>query len=116
MKTIIATLVLGLISLSLSAQKIEPKIEKNGSTMKATFYHDNGQIAQVGYFEDGRFEGDWVMYDQNGKKMAIGTFHEGKRTGEWFFWKRDGQALREVTYLDGRLVSVVEWGSPNSTL
>ena len=40
-------------SLSLSAQQKEaPKFTLEGRLTKAVFYHDNGEIAQIGYFKN----------------------------------------------------------------
>nr|WP_299337736.1 nicotinic acid mononucleotide adenyltransferase [Allomuricauda sp.] len=98
-----------ILSTGVSAQKIEPKFEQVGKIVKGIFYHDNGQIAQVGCFKDGRLHGEWVMFAEDGTKISIGTYEEGKRTGEWFFWKSDGQMLREVTYENGHVNNIVEW-------
>ena len=95
-----------------NAQNKEPKIEVLNNTMvKIIYYHDNGEIAQIGCFKNGKLEGEWVMFADSGKKIALGHYEKGKRNGEWFFWKVNGDALREVTYLDGKLINVVEWSN-----
>lgn len=113
----ILTVVLAMtLSATTNAQKIEPSYIKVGDMIKGTYYHDNGKIAQIGCFKDGRLQGKWIMYADTGKKIGSGAFNKGKRTGQWFFWKHDGEALREVTYLNGRLLSVVEWKNSAPTL
>ncbi len=95
-----------------NAQKKEPKYEVLGNNViKATYYHDNGCIAQKGYFKEGKLDGEWIMFAENGKKIAIGHYVEGKRNGAWFFWKINGEALREVTYANGQLINVIEWSN-----
>ncbi len=92
------------------AQKKEPKFEVLSDTMvKAIYYHNNGEISQIGCFKNGKLQGEWIMFNENGKKIAIGEYKEGKRIGEWFYWKPNGEALREVTYFNGKLVNVIEW-------
>ena len=51
MKNIAILLVL--FSFTLNAQdSIKPKFEKEGELTKVMFYHDNGEVAQTGYFKD----------------------------------------------------------------
>ncbi|MEL6305530.1 MAG: nicotinic acid mononucleotide adenyltransferase [Bacteroidota bacterium] len=90
-------------------QKPEPTFEVAGNMVKAIYYHENGQIAQVGCFKAGKLQGEWVMFDENGTKISLGSYDKGIRTGEWFFWTTDGSKLREVSYADGKLVGVTEW-------
>lgn len=96
-----------LFSLGTYAQGIEPTMEKVGKTVKATYYHDNGEIAQVGYMLKGKLHGQWLMYDAKGKKIASGKYVDGKREGKWFFW--EGEALKEVDFADNRIVAVKKW-------
>lgn len=99
------------------AQKKEPKFEVlNDAVVKAIYYHNNGEISQIGCFKNGKLQGEWIMFDENGKKIAIGEYKEGKRVGEWFYWKSDGEALREVTYSNGKLVNVIEWTNSKALL
>ncbi|MDT0606341.1 toxin-antitoxin system YwqK family antitoxin [Croceitalea rosinachiae] len=111
MKSLVISVIFTVGSFTMNAQKIEPKYEKVGEIVKAIYFHDNGQIAQIGCIKNGKLQGEWVMFTESGKKIAIGHYDEGKRIGEWFFWKVDGEALREVTYSEGRLVNVIEWNN-----
>lgn len=97
-----------------NAQKKDPTIKKVGNMLKVTFYHDNGEVAQIGCLKDGKLQGEWNMFSEDGKKIAVGYYKEGKRTGEWFFWKINGDALREVSYDEGKLINVVEWSNSKS--
>ena len=96
----------------MQAQDVKPLYEKEGDLVKATFYHDNGNIAQLGNFQDGQLHGEWIMFDESGKKVAIGQYSLGMKTGKWFFWK--GDLLQEVDYSDNRIVSVVNWNNGES--
>ena len=111
MKTLLASFAF-VLAVSLSAQATEPVFTKVGKQLKATYFHDNGNVAQTGFFLNGKLHGKWVMYDQAGKKIAIGQYHLGKRTGKWFFWKEEG--LNEVDYHDNRIVDVVIWKNHES--
>ena len=88
------------------AQKNDLKKEfiKTGDLIEATFYYENGQVAQKGFYKDGKLHGEWIAYDQNGEKKAIGKYAEGIKTGKWFFWS--GEELSEVDFQDSRIASV----------
>jgi len=88
-------------------QQTEPKYEKLGKVVKATFYHDNGLVAQTGYLLKGKLHGQWLMYNAAGKKIASGKYDNGKRTGKWFFW--EGAILQEVDFVNNRMTNVKKW-------
>ncbi|MEM7484362.1 MAG: nicotinic acid mononucleotide adenyltransferase, partial [Bacteroidota bacterium] len=94
-------------SVCIAAQGTEPTLEKVGKMVKATYFHENGEIAQTGYLLKGKLHGQWFKYDTNGKKIASGKYDEGKRAGKWFFW--EGQILKEVDFADNRIVNVKNW-------
>lgn len=111
MKIIMTLLAFGM-TLMISAQNANPMVEKDGDLLKATYFHDNGEIAQVGHFMDGKLHGEWIMYDNSGKKIAIGQYDLGEKTGKWFFWDEEG--LKEVDYRDNQIASVVKWNNGES--
>ena len=96
-----------LVSAMVSAQEKEPRLEANGELVKATYYHDNGQIAQQGYFKDGKADGKWIAYDLNGNKKSIGEYTQGQKPGKWFFW--NDKSLSEVDYSNSRVSNVQSW-------
>lgn len=88
-------LVSGTVTFAQNTKK--PVFEKKGDLVKATYYHENGEVAQTGHFTSkGKLQGEWTSFDVNGKKTAIGTYENGKKVGKWFFWK--GDSLQEVDY------------------
>lgn len=103
----VALLLIGMFTISLGAQEIEPKFEKEGKLVKATYYHDNGEIAQTGFYLNDKLHGEWKMYDSEGNKIAMGQYDKGSRTGKWFFW--EGQELQEVAYLDNQITNIKKW-------
>ncbi|WP_041326910.1 toxin-antitoxin system YwqK family antitoxin [Robiginitalea biformata] len=95
--------------ISIEAQQPEPQFERTDDLVKATYYHENGAVAQTGFFRDGQLHGEWIMFDTSGKKVAIGQYDAGNKTGKWFFWEEDN--LREVDYSDNAIVNVVNWNN-----
>ncbi len=96
-----------LSSFALSAQDVKPTFEKEGDLLKGTYFHDNGEIAQVGYFLNGKLHGEWQMFDEEGQKLAKGSYLNGEKAGKWFFWK--GEELSEVAYVDSKIANVQKW-------
>lgn len=89
------------------AQNREPKLEEINGTVKATYYHENGEIQQEGFFADGKLEGKWISYNESGVKIAIAEYAKGEKVGNWFFWNNDG--LSEVDYSKDNILSVKKW-------
>ncbi|NKI30977.1 toxin-antitoxin system YwqK family antitoxin [Croceivirga thetidis] len=103
-----AVLILVLVfSVYMYPQDTEPTLEKVGKMVKATYFHDNGEIAQIGYLMKGKLHGQWLMYDVNGKKIASGKYENGLRTGKWFFWQ--DEILKEVDFVNNKIVNVKKW-------
>ncbi|QNK77187.1 nicotinic acid mononucleotide adenyltransferase [Winogradskyella sp. PAMC22761] len=110
MKKIVTLLVMLCVGFSFAQDKINPKLEKKDNLVLATYYHDNGEVQQVGTFDaDGKLQGEWTSYDANGKKLASATYEKGKKVGKWFFWGND--SLKEVDYKNNSVVHVVEWSN-----
>jgi len=93
-----------LISGVIFAQNIEPEYEIQGNLVKATYFHDNGKVKQVGFYKDGKVHGKWASFAENGAKISLGTFNNGEKTGKWLFW--NDMTLNEVSYNDSRVVAV----------
>ncbi|WP_225036727.1 toxin-antitoxin system YwqK family antitoxin [Winogradskyella sp. SM1960] len=110
MKKIAMILVLLCVGFTYAQDKNQPKLEKKGDVTIATYYHDNGEVAQKGTFNaDGKLQGEWTSYDFEGNKTASATYNAGKKVGKWFFW--EGDSLKEVDYKNNAIVSVVEWSN-----
>lgn len=94
------------ITVALSAQENTPTFTKEGNKVIATYFHENGQVAQTGEFLQGKLHGEWNMFDVAGKKIASGEYLNGRKTGKWFFWQ--GEELKEVDFQDSRIVGVTQ--------
>lgn len=90
-----------------SAQSTDHKYEIENNLVKATYYYDNGQVKQVGYYKDGKPHGKWEAFNENGTKQAIGQYENGAKAGKWFFWNESN--LSEVDYADSRIAEVKKW-------
>ncbi|MFC5048060.1 toxin-antitoxin system YwqK family antitoxin [Aquimarina hainanensis] len=113
MKRIITSITL-LCSVALFAQETKPTFEKQGDLIKGTFYHDNGQVRQEGFYKNKKLHGKWVSYDATGKKISMGQYNNGIKTGKWFFWNED--KLSEVNYTDNKIASATTWSDKNNVV
>jgi antitoxin component YwqK of YwqJK toxin-antitoxin module len=86
------------------AQNSAPKLEDVNGLVKATYYYDNGQVEQEGFFKDGKLEGTWVSYNENGSKKAVAEYTNGEKTGKWFFYNQN--TVAEVNYSNGAVATV----------
>lgn len=107
MKTRIVMMALLFVGFTYAQQETEPKLENVGKVIKATFFHDNGEIAQTGYMLKGKLHGQWFKYNREGKKIASGKYENGERSGKWFFWNEG--ILKEVDFVDNRIANVKNW-------
>ena len=106
-KLLVAAALVGVVSFA-SAQEKKNVYVKEGNLIKATLFHDNGQVSQTGYYtEDGKLQGEWISYDTDGVKTAAANYENGKKAGKWFFWNDD--TLREVDYSQSQITSVNTW-------
>lgn len=87
------------------AQTTEPVLEAEGQLVKATYYHDNGNVQQVGYFKDGKLDGKWTSYDANGNVNTIAKYTNGEKSGKWMYYSNN-RTTAEVDYTANKLVGV----------
>ncbi len=81
---------------------------QNGDLIEATLYHDNGVVAQTGYYTlDNKLHGEWISYDASGNKTAVASYDNGEKTGTWKFYQ--GETIKEVSYEDSRIAEVKTW-------
>lgn len=106
MKKIILVAAL-LVSGMFFAQEIKPKFEVVDNMVKATYYHDNGQVSQEGLYLDGKLHGKWVSYTEAGAKQTMGEYENGAKVGKWFFWNEN--SLSEVDFSKSKMESVKKW-------
>lgn len=85
-------------------KNVKKELRQKGDLIEATFYHDNGQIAQQGTYKNHKLHGEWIAYDVEGNTIAIGNYSEGVKTGKWFFLNED--VLSEVDYEQNAIASV----------
>lgn len=108
MKKIILLFVV-FFSMNLVAQKSNKHLYSlKGDLIQATIYHDNGSIAQTGFYtKENKLQGEWVSYDTNGNKNAVAQYNNGEKVGTWFFFQ--GNTQKEVVFIDSKIAQVRTW-------
>ncbi len=66
-------------------------------------YHENGQVKEMGCFDNGRRDGVWKQYSDTGALLAQAGFSNGQRQGVWEFRNADDQPVGRLTYTNGSL-------------
>lgn len=102
------TLILAFIFASFAVfaqEKVEPTFVEVDNQIEATYYHNNGKVAQKGLFcKEGKLQGTWKSYDANGNKVAIGNYKDGQKVGKWYFWTEND--IKVVDYEVSKIVAV----------
>ena len=108
MKKLFSLALIFIVTFTYAQEKLKPEFKKHDNKTEAIYYHENGKIAQHGFFNvNNKLEGTWTSYDANGKKTAIGNYKDGVKVGKWFFWS--DETLKEVDYNNNTIANVVEW-------
>ncbi|WP_378179264.1 toxin-antitoxin system YwqK family antitoxin [Aquimarina sp. SS2-1] len=114
MKNLILTLAI-LFSGVMMAQNAKPTFEKQGDIIKGTYFYENGEIRQQGFYnKEGKLHGEWKSFDRTGKKIALGQYQNGIKTGKWFFW--ENEKLSEVNYSKNTIASVTTWSNKSDVV
>lgn len=114
MKNILSLFAIVLItSIAFAQDKKQNTYFLDGDVIVATVYHDNGTVAQTGYYtKDNKLTGEWVSYDVNGNKTAVAQYNNGNKVGTWYFFT--DKNIQEVNYMDSRIAKVVTWKSSDT--
>lgn len=110
MKNILAILAIVICTSVSLAQNIKKNTYiLEGDLIEATLFHDNGTIAQTGYYtQENKLQGEWVSYDRYGNKTAVAEYNNGKKVGTWTFFQGDN-TQQVVTYDNSRIAEVRTW-------
>ena len=107
MKKIFSALIIALVVTSFAfAQEKEPTFEKQEDLVKATYYHENGMIKEVGYFKDEKLHDQWIRYDKSGKISVVANYDNGIKEGKWYIVGEE--TTKEITYKENKLIKVEE--------
>lgn len=91
-----------------SCEGKKDKFVLENGLINATLYHDNGVIAQKGFYtKENKLQGEWTSYDTEGNKTAVAQYDNGEKVGTWKFYQ--GSTLKEVTYANSKIAKVNTW-------
>lgn len=61
-------------------------------------YHQNGEVAEEGWYEYGTKEGIWVQYHSSGSIKSEGAFQGNDRIGIWTHYSQSGEEISSTDY------------------
>ena len=107
MKKSLLFIALGLFLVNVSfAQEVKPSFEKQNDLVKATYFYEDGQIKEVGFFKDDKLHDKWISYDKTGKVKVVANYENGMKEGTWYITGEN--SVKVVTYKSNRVVKVEE--------
>lgn len=54
-------------------------------------YYENGQLAKIGKYVNGKKEGEWKIYYKNGQLCRSGMYRDGSEIGSWDLYDDNGE-------------------------
>ncbi|APG65649.1 hypothetical protein LPB136_09860 [Tenacibaculum todarodis] len=74
------------------------KYENDIATGEWKRYHENGQLSEIGKYENGIKKGEWKLYHENGQLFCVGKLKNGKIIGKWVFYDEQGRKTEEIEH------------------
>jgi antitoxin component YwqK of YwqJK toxin-antitoxin module len=109
MKTIAFILAL-LINASVIAQSSSPTYVKvSTNKVKVTWFYENGQVKETGFFIDDKKDGVWEHFNEKGIKVSEASYTEGIKDGNWSVWNENGVMLYHLVYENGKRKLATQW-------
>lgn len=105
---IVLCAVLFSMGLAIAQENKQDEFVKEGKLIKATLFHENGMVAQTGFYTlDNKLEGEWISYDALGNKTAVAHYNNGSKVGTWYFYQ--GNEIKEVNYSNSKIAKVTSF-------
>ena len=102
-----------LVQFTCAQEQNKNQYVETGDTIQATLYHDNGMVAQTGFYTKANvLDGVWISYDVKGNKTAVASYDNGVKVGTWLFYQ--GETIKEVSYNKSDITQVKTWTVSNT--
>lgn len=76
--------------------------ELHNDTVKAVFFHRNGQNLATGQFLHQKRTGLWTYYSQSGQKLSENSYLNGQMHGAFLIFFPSGAISERIDYVEGR--------------
>lgn len=104
-KLIVLCAVLFSMGFAIAQENNQDEFVKEGKLIKATLFHENGNVAQTGFYTlDNKLQGEWISYDALGNMTAVAHYSNGSKVGTWYFYQ--GNEIKEVHYSQSKIAKV----------
>ncbi len=67
-----------------------------------TFWWENGQVQQKGFFRDGKLDSLWEYFNEDGQRYRSGSFKSNLQDGAWQDYHPNGKVAASGNYYLGR--------------
>ncbi len=61
-------------------------------------YNKMGVVTSISNYQDGKLNGQNVLFHPNGKPKSAGLYSNNKKIGVWYYWQENGIKLETVNY------------------
>jgi antitoxin component YwqK of YwqJK toxin-antitoxin module len=74
--------------------------------VKITQFYPSGDIFEIGYSKNGKYQGQWTRYDEQGKIIATAFYQNSIKIGSWNHYNRWDQSISKISYQNGQAVAL----------
>ena len=93
------------------------RVENLGRGMKkVTWFYDNGQVAEEGFYLGAKKTGTWTSFDEKGNKLAVMTWNQDRKDGNCYVMHKNGKVKYHVVYSNNKKVMTYEWDESGTLL
>lgn len=106
----VALILLSLFFFTGVAQQPKDQYKKVDGVLQVSRFYEDGGLRERGTFnEEGKPDGQWLLFSKEGNVTQEALYVDGVKQGKWFVWTADGNFLYEVVYQDNYLVKSNRW-------
>lgn len=95
--------------------RIKTIVDLGKGLNKVTWYYENGNVAEEGFYLQGKKHGTWTSFDESGNKNGVANWNRDKKEGDCYVMHPNGQIKYHLVYSDNKKVKAAEWDE-NGTL
>lgn len=81
------------------------------NTEAISYYDDEGNLQQVGFFTEGERNHQWQTWYPNGQIQAQAQFDMGMKTGTWLVYDEAGQLRYEIEFKENKFQGAKAWNA-----
>lgn len=72
-------------------------ISLGNKLVEATYFFENGDVYEMGFYLDGKLTGNWLTFDVNNELQTSAYFVGNKKVGVWKMYE-NGRLSKEISF------------------